>query len=258
MNDFQGRVALVTGASRGIGAATATELARRGATVVVNYREDQTGAEHVTASINAAGGKAVCLQGDVGSESDVRRMMATVAAEVGVVQVLIHNASPGNRDHFLDVPMDEFDRMYNAIVRGPFLMSQLAARQMIEHGVGGAIVHISTILAQLAIPTRTLYISAKSAMEGLTRAMAMDLIKHNIRVNTVAPGLIYTEALKANMKALGEDRFTPFLPGKRFGTAEEVASAIVYLASDAASYITGTILAVDHGLSVREAGPANE
>jgi NAD(P)-dependent dehydrogenase (short-subunit alcohol dehydrogenase family) len=258
MNDFQGRVALVTGASRGIGAATALELAQRGATVVVNYREDRTGAEQVCARIQESGGQARILQGDVGSEGDVRRMMATVAAEVGTVRVLIHNAAPGNRDHFLDVSMEEFDRMYSAIVRGPFLMSQLAARQMIEAGVSGAVVHVSTILAQLAIPTRTLYISAKSAIEGLTRAMAMDLIKHNIRVNTVAPGLIYTEALKANMKVLGEEKFTPFLPGKRFGTAEEVASAIVYLASDAASYITGTLLAVDHGLSVREAGPANE
>lgn len=258
MNDFQDRVVLVTGASRGIGAATALELARRGAQVVVNYREDKSGADNTAAQIHAIGGRALVVQADVGSEPDVRRMMDTIASELGAVRVVIHNASPGNRAHFLDVTLDEFDFMFHGIVRGPFLMSQLAAHQMIAAGQGGAIVHVSTILSKLAIPRRTLYIAAKNAIEGLTRAMAMDLVEHGIRVNTVSPGLIYTEALRTNMKALGEDKFTPYIPSKRFGTAEEVAHAIVFLASDAASYINGTLLAVDDGLGVREAGPPAE
>jgi NAD(P)-dependent dehydrogenase (short-subunit alcohol dehydrogenase family) len=258
MNDFQDRIVLVTGASRGIGAATALELARRGAHVVINYREDKSGAENTHAQIQAMGGKALVVQADVGNEADIRRMMETIANEIGALRAVIHNASPGNRAHFLDVTLEDFDFMFNGIVRGPFLMSQLAARQMIAAGQGGAIVHVSTILSKLAIPRRTLYIAAKNAIEGLTRAMAMDLVEHKIRVNTVSPGLIYTEALRTNMKALGEDKFTPYLPGKRFGTAEEVAAAIVFLASDAASYINGTLLAVDDGLGVREAGPPAE
>jgi NAD(P)-dependent dehydrogenase (short-subunit alcohol dehydrogenase family) len=198
------------------------------------------------------------MQADVGREDDIRRLAAQIEKDIGLLNVVVHNASPGNRSSFLDATLDDFDHMFNGIVRGPYLLSQLAARQMIAAGGGGAIVHVSTILANLAIPKRTLYIAAKAAIEGLTRSMAMDLIGHNIRVNTVAPGLIYTEALRTNMAALGEDKFTPFLPGKRFGTAEEVANAIVFLASDAASYITGTLVAVDHGLGVREAGPPAE
>lgn len=258
MNDFADRVVLVTGSSRGIGAASALEFARRGAHVIVNYREDQQGAESVAAQIAAAGGRATIMQADVGVEADVRRLVDAIGSTVGPLRVVVHNASPGNRAPFLDVALADFDAMFNGIVRGPFLLSQMAARQMIAAGAGGAIVHVSTILARLAIPKRTLYIAAKNAIEGLTRAMALDLVEHNIRVNTISPGLIYTEALKANMAALGEDKFTPYIPGRRFGTAEEVAAAIVFLASDAASYITGALVPVDHGLGVREAGPPAE
>ncbi|MGQ9910276.1 MAG: SDR family NAD(P)-dependent oxidoreductase [Candidatus Flexifilum sp.] len=256
--DFADRVVLVTGSSRGIGAASALAFARRGAHVVVNYREDRAGAEAVAAQIAAEGGRAAIIQADVAVEADVRRLAEQIAATVGPLRVVVHNASPGNRAAFLEVTLAEFDAMFNGIVRGPYLLSQLAARQMIAAGRGGAIVHVSTILARLAIPRRTLYIAAKSAIEGLTRAMALDLVEHDIRVNTIAPGLIYTEALRANMAALGEDRFTPYIPGRRFGTAEEVAEAIVFVASDAASYINGALIPVDHGLSAREAGPPAE
>jgi NAD(P)-dependent dehydrogenase (short-subunit alcohol dehydrogenase family) len=258
MSDFAGRVVLVTGSSRGIGAATALEFARRGAHVAVNYREGREAAEAVVAQIEAMGGRAIAIQADVGNQSDVRRLAETVASELGTMRVVVHNASPGNRESFLNITPEQFDHMFNGIVRGPFFLSQLAAREMIAAGQGGAIIHISTILAQLAIPNRTLYAAAKGAVEALTRAMALDLVGHNIRVNTVAPGLIYTDALRANMAALGESRFTPFIPGRRFGTAEEVAAAIVFLASDAASYINGALVPVDNGLSIREAGPAAE
>lgn len=256
--DFANKVVLVTGSSRGIGAATALQFAERGAHVVVNYRADQSGAETVANQVRDCGASVSVIQADVGNEADIRRLMQTIADEIGDLHVVVHNASPGNVDTFLDVTLEDFDYMYAGIVRGPFLMSQLAAKQMIAAGHGGAIIHISTILANLAIPRRTLYISAKGAIEALTRAMALDLTPHHIRVNALAPGLIYTQALQTNMAALGEDRFTPFIPGNRFGRPEEIASAVVFLASDAASYINGILLPVDHGLSVREAGPANE
>ncbi len=253
--DFTGQTVFITGASRGIGAATAQLFAASGARVVVNYREDRTGAEQVSAAIADAGGQALMLQGDAGSEADVRRMMETVEAQWGPVRVLVHNASAINRTSFLDATLDHFDGMFAANVRGPFLMSQLAAQQMSAAGAGGSIIHISTILARQTIPNRTLYAATKGALEALTRAMALDLARHNIRVNAVAPGLIYTQALRDGISALGEENFTKFIPFTRFGKPEEIASVVAFLASDAASYITGALIAVDGGLGVAEAGP---
>ena len=118
------------------------------------------------------------LQGDAGSEEDVRRMLDTVGEQWGPVRVLVHNASAINRSYFLDATLEDFDLMFGANVRGPFLMSQLAAQQMIAAGVGGSIIHISTILARQTIQNRTLYAATKGALESLTRAMALDLARH--------------------------------------------------------------------------------
>ena len=253
--DFSDQTVLITGASRGIGAATAHLFAASGARVVVNYRADRAGAEEVRASIAAAGGQAMLVQGDAGNVDDVRRMIATVGEQWGAVRVLVHNASAINRSAFLDATLDDFDGMFGANVRGPYLMSQLAAQQMIAAGAGGSIIHISTILARQTIQKRTLYAATKGALESLTRAMALDLAPHHIRVNAVAPGLIDTQALRDGISALGEENFTKYIPFKRFGKAEEIASAVAFLASDAASYITGAVIPVDGGLSVAEAGP---
>ena len=252
--DFSGQVVLVTGASRGIGAATANEFARHGAQVVVNYRADREGAESVAAEITQSGGRAVLMQADVGSEPDIRRMMQHIAAELGPLRVVVHNATGTNRDHFLDVTLDQLDVMWATNVRGPFLISQLAARQMIAAGKGGSILHVSSILAQLTIENRSIYAMTKSALEGLTRSMALDLADYGIRVNTVAPGLIDTQALRDGIANVGEVIKT-FIPGGEFGTVAEVARVIVFLASDAASYINGALIPVDRGLGIREAGP---
>jgi 3-oxoacyl-[acyl-carrier protein] reductase len=253
--DFTGQTVFISGASRGIGAATARLFARSGARVVVNYREDRAGAEEVVAEITAAGGQAMVVQGDVGSEDDVQRMVETVSAQWGPIRVLVHNASAINRKYFLDVNLDDFDRMFGANVRGPYLMSQLAAQQMIAAGIGGSIIYITSILARQTVANRTLYAATKGALESLTRALALDLAPHHIRVNAVAPGLIYTKALRDGISALGEENFTKYIPFHRFGDPQEIASVVAFLASDAASYITGALIPVDGGLGVVEAGP---
>lgn len=252
---FAGQTVIVTGASRGIGAATARLFAQSGARVVVNYREDREGAEQVIAEIRAGGGEAMLLQGDVGNEADVRRMMTSVEEQWGPVRVLVHNASAINRAHFLDVTLNDFDQMFGANVRGPYLMSQLAAQQMIAAGVGGVILYITSILARQTIANRTLYAATKGALESLTHALALDLAPYRIRVNAIAPGLIYTKALRDGISALGEENFTKYIPFHRFGDPQEIASVAAFLASDAASYITGALIPVDGGLGVVEAGP---
>jgi NAD(P)-dependent dehydrogenase (short-subunit alcohol dehydrogenase family) len=254
-HSFTGQTVLITGASRGIGAATAVLFGELGAHVIVNYRADEAGAQRTAEAVAAAGGTVAVIQADVGSEPDVARMMQAVAAQWGPVRVLVHNASAINRDHFLDATPDAFDLMFDANVRGPYRMSQLAAEQMIAGGVRGSIIHISTILARQTIGNRTLYAATKGALEALTRAMALDLAAHHIRVNAIAPGLIYTEALRAGISALGEENFVKYIPLNRFGEAREIAAVVAFLASDAASYITGAVIPVDGGLGVLEAGP---
>lgn len=254
MDDFAGAVALVTGASRGIGRAVAIALAARGAHAVVNYRADEAGAAETVAAIAAAGGRATAFQADVSNVSDLERMVAAVEDGIGPIGILVNNAGAVNRSRFLDISLDDLDQVLNTNLRGVFYLSQLVAKRMAPRQQG-AIIHITSILAQQTIPGRTAYAASKGGLESLTKAMALDLAPYNIRVNAVAPGLIRTEMLLAPMPATVAEELERFIPFKRFGNPEELAAAVVFLASPAASYITGILLPVDAGLRVLEAGP---
>lgn len=252
---FVNQVVVITGASRGIGAATAKAFAGQGAHVVVNYHSDTEGAQKTLAEIKASGGTATALCADVGLPADVERLILQTESEIGPIWALVNNAAAFNRDTFLEVTLDELDRVWATNVRGVFYLSQLAARRMAQRG-GGCIVHVSSILADLAVPMRTVYCASKGALESLTHAMAIDLAPQNVRVNAVAPGLIRTEALLAGMSDLEwQAAVQQFIPHGRFGEPEEVAQAIVFLASEASRYINGATIPVDGALSAREAGP---
>ncbi len=252
---LENRVALVTGASRGIGAATAVALAAGGAGVAVNYRADGGGAAATLSKIEADGGRGIVVQADVSEPGEARRLMAEVEEGLGPIDVLVNNAAAFSRTSFLDVELDEFDRIWAANVRGLFYLSQIVARSMAVRG-RGAIVHVSSILARLAVPERSAYCATKGAVESLTRAMALDLADTGIRVNAVAPGLIATDALLAGMPDPElQAAVQRHIPGGRFGRPEEVARVIVFLASDEAHYVNGSVIPVDAGLGGREAGP---
>jgi glucose 1-dehydrogenase len=252
---FQNQVIVVTGASRGIGAAAALAFARDGAHVVVNYRGDASGAQRSLAAIQASGGRATVLQADVSQPDAVAEMVERVESDIGPIQVLVNNAAAFDRSAFLDVSLEDFDRVWNTNVRGLYYLSQCAARHMATRQ-SGCIVHVSSILAQLAVPTRTVYCAAKGAIESLTRAMALDLAAYGIRVVAVAPGLIETEAMLAGFADPARlASVQSYIPHGRFGAADEVASVIVFLASGAARYINGSVIAVDGALGAREAGP---
>lgn len=252
---FADRVVLVTGASRGIGAATAAAFAAEGATVVVNYRSDATGAAGTVESIRAAGGRARAVAADVGDPADVERLIGDVAGIEGPIDILVNNAASFSRTSFLESDLDDLDQVWATNVRGLFHLSRLAAASMV--GRGGCIVHISSILARLAVPNRTIYCATKGAVEALTRAMALDLAPHGIRVNAVAPGLISTEALLAGMPdpAL-QAAIQSHIPAGHFGEPEDIAAAVLFVASDEARYINGAVIPVDAGLGGKEAGPA--
>ena len=252
---FEDQVVVVTGASRGIGSATALAFAAEGAKVVVNYRSDVEGALDTQSKIGTAGGYALAYQADVGKVEDVERMVGEVEDKVGPIRVLVNNAAAFNRESFLKVSLAEFDRSFNTNVRGLFYLSQQVALRMAARKQG-SIVHISSILAQLAVPGRSVYCATKGAVEALTRAMAVELIADNIRVNTVSPGMIRTEALEAGFsdpEILAN--LARYIPGGRIGQTMELAQAVLFLASEDASYINGIVLPVDSGMSAREAGP---
>ena len=243
---------LITGASRGIGAATAKIFAQAGYRVVINYRSDEAGATNVLRQIQAHGGHAVLVQADVADPAACMRMLA----EVGPVDVLVNNAAQFDREAFIDAKLDDVQRILNANVLGPFALSQQVARALITRQQAGTIIHISSVLAQHAFENRSAYIASKGAIESLTRAMAIELAPHRIRVNCIAPGLIATEALLVALQdpqALSAT--TGLIPFGRLGQPDEIADVILFLASSAARYITGAILPVDGGVAARESSP---
>ena len=252
---FEGQVVIVTGASQGIGQATALAFAREGAHVIINYNSSEAAAKETLVAIEAEQlGQGTLVQADVGSPDDCRRLVQAAEA-VGPVTTLVNNAAGFNRDTFLEVSLDEFDRVWQINVRGVYYLSQIAGRKMAKRG-RGSIIHVSSILARLAVPQRTIYCATKGAIEALTRAMALDLAPYQVRVNAVSPGLIETNAMLAgfpNEELVNSVR--RHIPSKRFGRPEEIAQALLFLASADASYVNGIVLPVDSALSAREAGP---
>ena len=252
---FSGKVILVTGASSGIGRATALAFAQQGARVVVNYRSDQAGASETQKEVDRLGGSAFVMQGDVGREEDVRGMVETITADIGRISVLVNNAAVYSHGNFLDMPLEVFDQVALVNTRGVFYLSQLVARGMAERREG-SIILVSSILASVVIPGMSAYCASKGALESMARSMALDLAEYNIRVNVVRPGLIRTKMLLDTMpdETLQAD-VQRYIPGGRFGSPEEIAETVLFLASDRASYISGAVVAADGGLGVRESGP---
>lgn len=248
------QVALVTGGSRGIGRAAAVALAREAASVVVNYHSDEAGAEATVAQIKAEGGRAISLRADIGQLDEIDRLVEQVEQVIGPIHILVNNAAAFNRDLFLDVTTEDLDRVLGTNVRGLFYLSQQTARRMAPRRQG-AIIHVSSIGARLAVMSRTAYLASKGAIESLTRGMALDLAPYNIRVNAVVPGLIRTEGLLAGMPDPAKQAaLAAYIPMQRFGEPSEVAEVILFLASAAARYVNGALIPVDGAMGAREAG----
>lgn len=228
-SDFRDRVVVVTGASRGIGAATAALFAGAGARVGVNYRADEEGAAATFAAIRASGGTAIPIQADVGRQNEVERLVSTVVDELGPIDVVVNNAAAFSRTSFLDENMDVLDALWNTNVRGLFFLSQLVAASMVERG-RGAIVHVGSIFGTHAVPGTTAYCLTK--------------------------GAVATEGLLSGMPDPELQKlFQSYIPGGRFGRSEEIANVIMFLASDEASYVNGSVVPVDAGLGGLEPGP---
>jgi NAD(P)-dependent dehydrogenase (short-subunit alcohol dehydrogenase family) len=248
-----GKVAIVTGAAQGIGRACAVRLTREGAKVAACDVNADAGAA-VAEAIEADGGTAKFVACDVARAGDVDAAVAATLKAFGRVDVLVNNAGILDDAPFLELPVAEFDRVLSVNLRGSFLMAQAAARQMVTQarpaggGSAGAIVNMSSINEKFGLPDHVAYSVSKGGISQLTRAMAVALAPHGIRVNAVGPGTIDTPILAGVIKDKGfRDKVLSRTPLGRFGRPEEIAAIVAWLASDEASYVTGTTLFADGG-----------
>lgn len=239
-------IALITGASRGIGAASARLLAAQGLTVCVNYRQQQTRATALVAQLQSAGHTAFAVQADVSEEAGVRTLFRTVDARAGRLTVLVNNAAMLSQQMRVDqMTATRINRMLTTNVTSAFLCCREAVLRMSSKhgGHGGAIVNVSSAAARLGSAGEYVdYAASKGAIDTLTRGLALEVADEGIRVNCVRPGFIYTDMHADGGEPGRVDRVAPQIPMRRGGTAEEVAAAIAWLASEQASYATGAFI----------------
>ncbi|MCE2469398.1 MAG: 3-oxoacyl-[acyl-carrier-protein] reductase [Dehalococcoidia bacterium] len=243
-----GKRALVTGASRGIGLAVALRFAAEGARVALNYRSDRAAAEEAAASIEAAGGEAVAVGGDVSRPDEAAALVESTVSAFGGVDVLVNNAGVTRDGLLLRMEEEAWDAVLDTNLKGAFLCSKAAARHM-ARARWGRIVNMSSIVGLTGNAGQANYASAKAGLIGLTKTLARELASRNITVNAVAPGFIATRMVES-LSPETQSRVLERIPLGRFGTPEDVAAVCVFLASDDAGYVTGQTLGVDGGLVI--------
>lgn len=245
------RVMLITGASRGIGAATAKLAAARGYDLCLNYREQSTAADALVEEIRANGGRAIAVQADMADEAQVLQLFARLDQAFGRLDVLVNNAGMLERQMRLEqMDLARWQRVFAVIVFGSFLCCREAVKRMSTRhgGRGGAIVNLSSVAASLGAPDEYIdYAAAKGAIDSMTRGLAKEVAAEGIRVNAVRPGVIDTEIHASGGEPQRVARVSRSVPMGRGGRAEEVAEAILWLASDQASYTSGALLDISGG-----------
>ena len=251
---LQDKVAIVTGASSGIGKAIALTMAREGASVVVDYVGGPDDANGVVAQITQQGGKALAVAADVSDSTQVAHLLQQAVGQFGRLDILVNNAGIEEKHPFLETPRAVWDKIIAVDLTGPWLCAQAAAQQMVAQGGGGRIINISSVHEDLPMPTNAPYCAAKGGLRMLMRTIAVELAPHGITVNNIGPGAIDTP-MDVPLKAHPDQMATLLaeIPLGRMGRPEEVAELATFLASDAAAYITGSTYFIDGGM-LRQSG----
>ena len=247
MSKLSGKVAVVTGASKGIGASIAKTLASEGASVVVNYASDKEGAEKVVKSINDAGGKAVAVAGNVGSAADAETIVNSAVSNFGKLDILVNNAGVYEFLPVEEITEEHYNRLFDTNVRGLLLVTQAAAKHI---GEGGSIINIGSAVTAITPPNSAVYTATKGAVDAITGVLSRELGPRKIRVNSVNPGIIETEGTRSQ-GIIGSDFETQAVgqtPLGRVGRPEDIAAATVFLASDDSGWLTGERVLASGGL----------
>ncbi len=246
MFDLTGKVALVTGGSRGIGRAIALGLSGQGAKVAVNYVSNAAAADEVVQAISASGHEAIAIQGDVSQAADAKRIVDETIAKYGSLHILVNNAGQTADDLLLRMSEDAWDRVMAINLRGAYLCTKAALRSMIRQR-WGRIINVSSVAGLVGNAGQANYAAAKAGLIGFTKSVAKEVASRNVTANAIAPGLVRTE-MTANLTESREQAVLGFVPLGRWATPEEIAPSAVFLASEEAGYITGAVLAIDGGL----------
>ncbi len=246
-NKLAGKVAVVTGASKGIGAAIAKQLAADGAAVVVNYASSKSGADKIVAEIVKAGGKAVAVQADVAKRADIEKLFAETKKTFGHVDILVNNAGIYEFAPLEQITEEHFRKQFDLNVLGLLLTTQEAVKHF--RATGGNVINISSLVSTLAPAYASVYSATKGAVDTITGSLAKELGTRNIRVNAVRPGLVETEGAQTAGFTNGDfhDQYVKNAPLGRIGRPQDIASAVAYLASDESSWVTGETLLVSGG-----------
>jgi 3-oxoacyl-[acyl-carrier protein] reductase len=244
--DLSGSVALVTGASRGIGAVIARRLAEAGVKVGVNYLSSPESAEEVVSSIISAGGEALLVEGDVAQEEPAKSTVQQVVSRWGRIDILVNNAGI-NRDRLLlRMNTDDWDQVIQVNLRGAFLCTRFVMPHLIKQR-SGRVVNISSVVGISGNPGQANYAAAKAGLIGFTKSVAREVASRNVTVNALAPGYI-TTGMVEKLSEAAREKILSRIPMGRFGVAEDVSEAVVFLCSKGASYITGEVLTIDGGM----------